>query len=196
MGLTQTEKDHFKTRLLKHSHAIRDRLNGANPTWKRDIVAKAQKQAENRLDLAELMGKLEQARTDVAFANAKVDSIEGKLLERATGRKAPDVDTRDEPLPYHARNSTDFPNYPGGARTVLRAQCKHEEMLLTREHAIGKQLHDLQVKTDKFVDQIALCPTHIKLETLWTEITNSLELLEAAPTARKPRGVRTNRAKR
>ena len=207
MGLTVSEKQHFRDRLDSRAQELRDQIQAEKPTWKRDLVVEAQRLIEEHFGVENMMVDLEDLREERDKLDTAIRELEGGVVEKMQGRKRADlpsadmqqshVNRRNNYRRYHSNEDEGtFDRYPGTATNIMRDHCKRQLTALIREDPVGKKLKKLEDDVALFEDQIAGCGSHGQLQKIWSEIRGALDIFELDhDETRASRKVDTTRAR-
>lgn len=209
MGLTVTEKEHFKNRLRSRVKERMAAVRGDNPKWERDLRQQAVELTAQRFDVEKDLATLEKYHNQVDALNDKIATLERAVCTKITGLKSTDIDADGPSRPAYYRNRygvqrEDSPNddimdgigqyarYPRGIQDAVKAQVKHEFLRLRDLHPIGRRINELRTQRQEFEDRITACANHRALQELWAEACAAVEM-PVDDGGRQPRGVHTDR---
>jgi len=205
MGLTITEKDHFKQRLTARVEELSDILKSQDPAWRRDVQAAAIKLVEERFDVQGDMEDLMNLRQVASELRTEIAEKEQLIVSKMRGIAQEDLPAMSDQEGTNSRrqrydsyanddNDNDFQRYPGQAKKYMQALVKRRSSEMVAAHATGGKLQKLKKMCFEFEDQIATAGTHNQLAAVWENIKTKLDIFDK-DTPRTPRKVTTTRAK-
>ena len=163
MGLTVTEKEHWKDRIERRINKRIEAIWAAEPNLKEQIDREARQKALESLKLAEL----ERESDEVEEQKKELEAREQRLTRQkmAVVRGVP-LDTVDDYRSYHADQEIE--------QAVRRRQSVFEQELLAA-HEVGREIVKLQEERENLLDTIWLATSPAQLKTLWTKVAELLQ---------------------
>jgi hypothetical protein len=202
MGLTVSEKEHFKKRVQSRVADLTADLKSKDPAWKRDLQKLAVEQLEEHFGVQELMQQLIKLRQKREQLDSKIAEVSQEIVSQMTGNKPEDLPTMADQQRAQNRYSygnaelrDHFKRYPGEASKLMQDYSKRQLKALVAAHPVGAKLKELEELRMDFEDRITTAGTHNQLNAVWQEIQERLGVF-VEETGRLPRRVSTARAER
>jgi len=162
MGLTVTEKEHWKERIERRIDKRIEAVWAADPNLKERIDKEARQKAMESLKLADLERECEA----VEEQKKELETRELRLTRQklAVVRGVP-LDVVEDHVSYHAAQEIEL--------AVGRRETVFEQELLAA-HEIGREIVKLQEEKENLLDTIWLATSPAQLKTLWTKVAELL----------------------
>jgi len=171
MGLTVTEREHWKDRIAKRiDKAIVATYSEEEPQLLQRVKDEAKRQAVAKLGLSELMEQRNQLLEEIGRLEKKRDDVTKRVASQVTGRPVNEV------RPHHYRGFEAIPREVEEA--VEEAAASIEERLLA-EHPLGSRVLQLRQEKEELLDTVWLATSGRQIKELWTSVS---ERLDQAPT--------------
>lgn len=185
MGLTVTEKEHFKDQLTSRVDQLISNIKGENATWERDLLSKATTLTEDRFVVVKLMHTLSELKSRRDNLNNLIEETKNALVLRIVGQQADDA-----PSDEYGRCSAGehYQRYPRAVRPAMRAQVDYELSKLKEAHPIGQRIIWLQEMRRDYMDKLNMAGSHKQLQEVWAGVL--AHLVEVEPGQRNSRNVR------
>src|SRR5689334_18460455 len=162
MGLTVTEKEHWKERIERRINKRIESIWASDPNLKERIDKESRQRALESLKLAEL----EQETEKIEEQKKQLDIREAQLARQklAIVRGVP-ADAVDNGYTYHADHEVE--------QAVARRSKVFEQQLLAA-HTVGQEIVKLQEEKENLLDTIWLATSPAQLKMLWTKVAELL----------------------
>lgn len=209
MGLTVSEKDHFKVRLNERVLELTGEILSGDQSWQRELTKQAVELTEQHYGLTEQLAELKKWNKRARAVARRVERIKTDIVAQARGMKPEHIEvtsTRHDSYGYRYQpnlmptpalpepfTDDDFKHYPGDSRLIIREHAQAEFKRMAREHTVGKRIAKLKEKAQEFQDRLVAAATHAQLQTTWKEITEEFNMLMEQTKERQPRKVETAR---
>jgi hypothetical protein len=167
MGLTVTEKEHWKDRIGKRIEKKIEAIYAEEPNLDDRVQRAARQRALESLGLAELQTQLDTVEQQKDDLEKREKRIKREMLARVRGVPVEDLNDYDLHPYNHEVDSA-----------VRRRQTVHEDELLAESERGQKILH-LREEEENLLDTVWLATSPRQLKDLWSKVNH---LLGASPT--------------
>jgi hypothetical protein len=162
MPLTVSEKQHWRDRISRRIDKKIDAIKARDPGVFDRITGEARLRAIQSLGFAEHLSEMEQIEQQRKVLDARDEHLSREALARLR-------DVQPETIDSYAvsRSETEINN------AIKARQTIHEEELL-REHDLGRQIAQLRLERENFLDTVFLATSSIQVRDLWQKVSDLL----------------------
>jgi len=162
MGLTVTEKEHWKDRIARRIDKKIEVISAEDPNLFDRVSRDARQRALDSLGLAEMQAELDTIEQEKEILEKRGDRIGKAMLAHVRSVPVEDIDN------YHGYRRE---HEVSGA--VERRQKIHEEELLA-ESETGRQVLRLRQEKEELIDVVWLATSPAHIRTLWSKVVELL----------------------
>jgi hypothetical protein len=166
MGLTVTEKEHWKDRIRKRIDAKVEQLLAEHPEFLPRITAKARVAADKSLNIAGLRRKIKKLQEKQAVLAEQIKTAQTQLVCRVTGIT-------------EAKYRRDSYHYDRELETAYGRRLDSHKAMLMAKAPLGRQILGLQQEAEEILDTVWLATSPVQVKALWEQV---LKLLNEKPT--------------
>jgi hypothetical protein len=171
MGLTVTEKEHWRSRIArKIERAIDELIQKNEPQFKDDIAKKARTLALDAFGGSKLLDRRTKLKADYDKLKSEIKFVERELLAGARGVPVESID--DE-------HAFDYRFEP-----CLKERQQIIEQELMAKHPLGQRILRLQNEEEELLDTVWLATSAVQIRTLWEDVCDLLSF-ELTPLQKK-----------
>jgi hypothetical protein len=163
MGLTVTEKGHWKDRIARRIDKRIEAVKAREPNYMERVQKQARERALQSLGLIELQTELDTIAEQKEALEKRAERVEKEMLAKVQGVPVEQVDGRR----YYG--SMD----PEVARAIESRQAVHQDELLA-EHPLGQEILKLQYEKEELLDTVWLATSGTQIKQLWTKVAELL----------------------
>ncbi len=173
MGLTVTEKEHWKDRIGRRIDKKVEAIYAEDANLKERIEREAQARALDLLHLSELERRLDEIQAEKERLEKEEKQVYKAQLAAVRGTTTEDLDDEDVPRNYYG-----VCRFDEVTAAIDRRKDYYSEQLLAQDER-GRQILKLREEKENLPDTVwlATSPSHVR--ELWTKVN---ELLGATPS--------------
>ena len=162
MGLTVTEKEHWKDRIARRIDKRIEAISAEDPNLFDRVRRDARQRALDSLGLAEMQAELDAIEQEKDALEKRADRIGKGMLAHIRGVP---VDNIDDFYGYRREHEV--------SSAIERRQQVHEDELLA-ESELGQRILHLRREQEELIDVVWLATSPKEVKELWTKITELL----------------------
>lgn len=162
MGLTVTEKEHWKDRIGRRIDKRIEAIFAEEPNLEDRIQRDARQRALSSLGLSDLQNERDEIDRQQAELEKREQEINRAMLARVRGVPVSDINGY---IAYHY--DTEVSN------AVTRRQAVHEDELLA-EHERGQEIIRLRQEKEELLDTVWLATSGAQIKELWSKVAELL----------------------
>lgn len=162
MGLTITEKEHWKDRISRRIDKRIEAIFAEEPNLQDRIQREARQRALSSLGLSDQQTELDEIERQKGALDKREREINKIMLARV---RAVPVSQIDDYLAYRCDNEV--------SNAVKRRQSVHEDELLA-EHERGQEIVRLRQEKEDLLDTVWLATSGAQIKELWTKVAEVL----------------------
>ena len=162
MGLTVTEKEHWKDRIARRIEKRIEAIFAEEPNLEDRVQRQARQRALSSLGLSDQQAELDQIEQQKDALEKREQELHRVMLARVRGVPESDI---DEYSPY--RHDAEVSN------ALQRRQSVHEDELLA-EHERGREIIRLRQEQEDLLDTVWLATSGAQIKELWSKVAELL----------------------
>ena len=164
MGLTVTEKGHWKDRIARRIDKKVEAIKVREPNYMDRVQKQARQRALQSLGLTELQTELDSIAQQKEALEKREERVEKEMLAKVQGVPVEQVEA-------HGRYCVSMD--PEVARAIDCRQAVHQDELLA-EHPLGQEILKLQHEKEELLDTVWLATSGTQIKQLWTKVAELL----------------------
>jgi len=162
MGLTITEKEHWKDRIARRIEKRIEAIFAEEPNLEDRIQREARQRALSSLGLSDQQTELDEIEKQKKALEKREQEIGIGMLARVRGVPVSDI---DDYFAYQHDNEI--------SNAVKRRQSVHEDELLA-EHERGQEIVRLRQEKEDLLDTVWLATSGAQIKELWSKVAELL----------------------
>lgn len=162
MGLTITEKEHWKDRIARRIEKRVEAIFAEEPNLEDRIQREARQRALSSLGLGDLQNERDEIEKQQAKLEKREQEINRAMLARVRGVPVSDINGY---IAYHHDDEV--------SNAVKRRQAVHEDELLA-EHERGQEIIRLRQEKEELLDTVWLATSGAQIKELWSRVAEVL----------------------
>ena len=162
MGLTITEKEHWKDRIARRIDKRIETIFAEEPNLQDRIQREARQRALSSLGLSDQQTELDEIEKQKKALDEREQEINKAMLARVRGVPVSDI---DEYIAYRYDNEI--------SNAVTRRQAVHEDELLA-ENERGQEIVRLRQEKEELLDTVWLATSGAQIKELWPKVAELL----------------------
>jgi uncharacterized membrane protein YheB (UPF0754 family) len=162
MGLTITEKEHWKDRIARRIEKRIEAIFAEEPNLEDRIQREARQRALSSLGLSAQQTELDEIEKQKEALEKREQKISKAMLARVRGVSVSDI---NEYYAYQHDNEI--------SNAVKRRQAVHEDELLA-EHERGQEIVRLRQEKEDLLDTVWLATSGAQIKELWSKVAEVL----------------------
>ena len=203
MGMTVSEKDHFKQRLAEQVRELSNRIGNNGGNWRAELCKQALQQAEEYYSVNAKLAMLKTWQRRQHRVERRITRLQRQIVAEMRGLLPAHVSNNSirERYSYGGRSQEDrerapfldddFVNYPGDSRSMIKEMAEYKYKQLFEAHPIGQQLTQLKQRAAILEDQLVAAATHTQLQQVWKDAANQFNIIMTETAERQSRKVST-----
>jgi hypothetical protein len=164
MGLTVTEKSHWKDRIARRIDKSIEAVKAREPNFMDRVQKQARKRALQSLGLTELQTELDTIAEQKETLEKRAERVEKEMIAKVQGVPVEQLEGRG-----HYFGSMD----PEVTRAIECRQAVHEDELLA-EDSLGQEILKLRHEKEELMDTVWLATSGTQIKQLWTKVAKLL----------------------